>query len=226
MRNIIILTLLPAALLAQPTVAPTREEVGNPRGENKGGYNILNSFELGYRWHTVDGNEGKYRSDVNFGNGIRLLGSQLRITSREGHGSLFDDLSLTTQGLGNDPYQSSILRIEKNRMYRYDMMWRQNEYFNPGLTIANGLHRFDTRRQFQDHDFTLFPQSNFKLFFGYTRNSQSGPALSTVQAFDSRGDEFPLFLDIHRRRKEFRLGGEAALMGFKLNVLHGWDRFE
>lgn len=226
MPRILITILFPAALLAQPTVAPTREEVGNPRGENKGAYNILNSFETGYRFRTVDGNYGKYRSDVNFGNGIRLLGSQLRVNSREGHGKLFDDLSLTTQGLGNDPYQSAALRIEKNRFYRYDMLWRLNEYYNPALTVSFGQHLLDTRRRFQDHDFTLFPQSSFKIFGGYTRNSQSGPGLTTTQLFDSRGDEFPLFMNIDRRRTEYRFGGEATLMGFKLNVLRGWDRYE
>jgi len=226
MRNIICaLFITTAVLTAQPTVAPTREETGNPRGENHGGYNIINSFEAGYRWRTIDGNYGKYRSDVNFGNGIRLLGSQLRINSRDGHGRLFDDLSLTTQGLGNDPYQSSSLRIEKNRFYRYDMLWRLNEYFNPALTIANGWHRMDTRRRLQDHDFTLFPQSSFRLFMGYSRNTQSGPALSTYQLFDSRGDEFPLFMNVIRRRNEYRLGGEGTFRGFKLNVLRGWDNF-
>ncbi|MBL8175716.1 MAG: hypothetical protein JNK48_13665 [Bryobacterales bacterium] len=226
MLRIVTTILLPAALLAQPTVAPTREDTGNPRGENKGAYNILNSFETGYRFRTVDGNYGKYRSDVNFGNGIRLLGSQLRVNSREGHGKLFDDLSLTTQGLGNDPYQSAALRIEKNRFYRYDMLWRLNEYYNPALTVSFGQHLLDTRRRFQDHDFTLFPQSSFKLFGGYTRNSQTGPGLITTQLFDSRGDEFPLFLNIDRRRTEYRLGGEATLLGFKLNILRGWDRYE
>ncbi|MFN7935149.1 MAG: hypothetical protein U0R19_17595 [Bryobacteraceae bacterium] len=226
MLRIALPILFPALLLAQPTVAPTREEVGNPRGENNGGYNILNSFEAGYRFRTVDGNYGKYRSDVNFGNGIRLLGSQLRVNSREGHGKLFDDLSLTTQGIGNDPYQSASLRIEKNRFYRYDMLWRLNEYYNPALTVSFGQHLLDTRRRFQDHDFTLFPQGSFKLFGGYTRNSQTGPGLATTQLFDSRGDEFPLFLNVDRRRTEYRLGGEATLAGFRLNILRGWDRYE
>src|SRR5712692_8572920 len=86
---------------AQQVVAPTNEPVGPPRGENAGDYNITNSFETGYRWHTVGGNVGKYRSDVNFGNGIRLLGSNLTINSKDGHGHYFDELLLSTQGLGN-----------------------------------------------------------------------------------------------------------------------------
>src|SRR5687768_6351574 len=86
-----------AILLAQPTVAPTDAQTGPRRGEDVGGYNITNSFEVGYRWRDVAGNLGKYRSDVNFGNGLRLLGSTLSVNSKEGHGNYFDELLLNTQ---------------------------------------------------------------------------------------------------------------------------------
>jgi len=33
------------------------------------------------------------------------------------------------------------LRIQKNRLYRYDLLWRLNEYFNPAFPIAEG-HAF------------------------------------------------------------------------------------
>ena len=39
----------------------------------------------------------------------------------------------------------------------------------------------NTVRRLQDHDLTLFPQSRFKLLMGYTRDTQSGPALSTIR---------------------------------------------
>lgn len=65
---------------------------------------------------SVGGNDGKYRSDVNFGNGLRLLSSRLSLNSRaDGHGHFFDELMVLTQGLGNDPYESASLRIAKNR---------------------------------------------------------------------------------------------------------------
>ena len=60
----------------QPVVAPTPQQAGSPRGDTVGDYNITNSWEVGYRFHSVDGNIGKYRSDVNMGNGIRLLGGE------------------------------------------------------------------------------------------------------------------------------------------------------
>lgn len=212
--------------LAQTPVAPTPEAAGNPRGQSVDLYNVVNSAELGYRFAEIGGNAGKYRSDVNFRNGLRLLSSFLSVNSKEGHGRLFDQIVLTTQGLGNDPYENATLRIEKNKLYRYDLMWRQNEYFNPGLTLSFGEHAINTLRRMQDHDLTLLPQSRIKFFLGYSRNTQSGPALSTIQLFDSRGDEFPLFSNIRRQRNEFRIGNEVKVLGFRLNWLRGWDDFK
>jgi hypothetical protein len=163
---------------------------------------------------------------VNFGNGIRLLGSNLAVYSKEGHGKYFDELLLNTQGLGNDPYQYSNLRVQKNRLYRYDFLWRQNAYYNPAIPITFGEHAMDTVRALQDHSLTLLPQSPVKIFAGYSRNSQSGPALSTIQIFDVRGDEFPLFSNVRRLQNEVRLGAEANFAGFKLSVLRAWEFFK
>ena len=133
-------------LEAQQVVAPTPDQVGSPRGENTGNYNVTNSFETGYRFSQVGGDIGMYRSDVNYGNGLRLLGSSLTVNSKDGHGKYFDEIVLNTLGLGNDPYQAVTLRVQKNNLYRYDMTWRLDDYFNPGLTISGGLHQMDTSR--------------------------------------------------------------------------------
>src|SRR5262249_47788142 len=100
---------LAGAAAAQQTVAPTDARVGPPRGENTGNYNVTQSFELGYRWRLLGGDQDMYRSVVNYRNGVSLLGSRLTVNSRDGHGGLFDEILLTTQGLGSDPYQSAIL---------------------------------------------------------------------------------------------------------------------
>jgi hypothetical protein len=92
--------------------------------------------------------------------------------------------------------------------------------------VSFGEHFMNTVRRAQDHDLTLFPQSKIRFFLGYSRVAQSGPALSTIQQFDARGDEFPIFADIHRTQNEYRLGGEASFFGFRLNVLHGWEGFK
>jgi hypothetical protein len=211
---------------AQPNVAPTDGAVGPPRGYDFGGYNVVNSFETGYRFRSVEGNLGKYRSDVNYGNGMRLLGSRLSIHSKEGHGGYFDELLLNTQGLGNDPYQFSSLRVQKNRLYKYDLLWRQSEYYNPALPLAGGQHFIDTVRRLQDHSLVFLPQSPFRIYVGYSRMWQGGPALSTVQIFDSRGDEFPLAADVRRSQDEYRLGFDLDVSGIKLSVMRGWEFFK
>ena len=113
MRNTlcIVCFLLARTAVAQ-VVTPTPEQAGSPRGENKGDYNVMESFETGYRFATVAGNDGTYRADVNYGNGIRLLSSNLSVNSKDGHGRFFDQIVLTTVGLGDDPYQAVTLRIE------------------------------------------------------------------------------------------------------------------
>jgi hypothetical protein len=235
MRNALLFggLFLAQAGLAQEVVAPTPEQAGPARGENTGDYNVVESFETGYRFGVVDGSVGTYRSDVNYGNGIRLLSSNLTVNSRDSHGRWFDQIVLTTVGLGNDPYQSAALRVEKNKLYRYDLLWRLDDYYNPGLPVAAGLHLMDTSRTMQDHNLTLFPQSKVQLRMGYSRNVQDGPALSTVQlCFNgaiycgSAGSEFPLFMNVRREQNEYRLGADVELAGFKLTLLHTWVYFK
>ena len=67
----------------------------------------------------------------------------------------------------------------------------------------------NTTRRMQDHDFTLFPDRRYKLFLGYSRNLETGPALTTMQLFNAQGNEYPLFENVHRQVNEYRLGGEA-----------------
>lgn len=235
MRNTLLLgwILLAHAALAQQVVTPTPEQAGSPRGENTGDYNVTESVETGYRFAVVNGSVGTYRSDVNYGNGIRLLSGNLGVNSRDGHGRWFDQIVLTTIGLGNDPYQSVALRVEKNKLYRYDMLWRLDDYFNLGLPVAGGLHLMDTSRHMQDHNLTLLPQSKIQFHLGYSRNTQDGPALSTVQlcinggVYSCTGDnQFPVFENVRREQNEFRLGADIDLAGFKLTLLHSWVFFK
>jgi hypothetical protein len=221
------LLLLSALAWAQDTVAPTTGESTLPaRGENAGNYNVVQSWEFGYRFSSVGGDDGEYRSSVNYGDGIRLLSSYLTIDTRDGHGRWFDEIALTTQGLGNDPYQSVTFRIQKNRWYRYDLTWRSNDYFNPGLTVADGEHLEDTTFQSQDHDLILFPQSWLRMHAGYSRSTQDGPALTTVQEFDALSDVFPVFQNTRQQYDAYRAGADVILKGFRLSLLHRWEYFK
>jgi hypothetical protein len=228
MRITTLFCLIASAAAAQVPVAPSPDLAGARNGENVQNYNVVDSFETGYRYSTVGGSDEQYRSSVNFGNGIRLLGSSLMVTSRNGHGSLFDQITLSTQGLGNDPYQSVALRVEKYQIYRYDMSWRQNDYFNPGLVTggADGQHLLDTQNRIQDHNLTLFPQSNLKFFLGFSNSSQSGAGYSSILQFDAAGNISPLFSNVKRVWREYRVGNEFRLFGIRVNWTRGWEDFK
>lgn len=214
-------------LLAAAAPLSFAQQVGSIRGDDFHGYNLVQSWETGYRFADIHGDRGKYRSDVNFRNGVRLLGSNLTVHSKDGQGRFFDTLVLTTQGLGNDPYESAVFRIEKNKLFRYDLLWRRNDYYNPALPISFGNHLIDTTHRWQDHDFVFLPQSKLQLKLGYTRNRQEGPALSTANIFgEHRNGEFPLFESIRRDRNEYRAGADVGLAGFKLSLMRVWDNFK
>ena len=214
-------------LPAQQVIAPTNEQVGSAPGQTVGEYNITNSFEFGYRFSTVYGNDGLYRSDINFGNGLRLLGSNLTVDSKDGHGHFFDELLLSTQGLGNDPYESVILRIRKNRLYRYDMTWRENQFFNPGVVISAGEHLMNTARILQDHDLTLLPDNRIVQFdVGYSRNTLTGPALTSAQEFTTTSAAFPVFSNIRQQYNDYRVGAILHLAGFTFNIRRTWEFFK
>lgn len=215
---------LPAA--GQPVVSPTPQAAGSPRGDNLGDYNITNSWEVGYRFHSIDGNAGKYRSDINFGNGIRLLGGSLGVYSRDGKGRWLDELVLELRGIGNDPYQFSSLRAQKNNAYRYDLVWRSNEYYNPALTISGGSHFLATNRQMQDHDLTILPQSRIRFRLGFSNNSQAGAGLWTGQWFDARGDQYTYLADIRRSQREYRAGVDVDWRRLKLSISRGWEYYK
>lgn len=221
MRRITLVLIVVASGRAQETVAPTPAPSGPIRGADAGNYNFLGSIETGYRFFTVNGDQGKYRSDVNFGNGLRLLSGSLRVNSRDGRGRLFDEVSLQTQGLGNDPYEFSSLRIEKNRLYRYDFTWRLHDYYNPALPLARGLHFMNTERQLQDHDLAVTILPGLKLLGGYSRNVLNGPALSTLFL----SGVVPLFADVRRLNNEYRLGGELRGFGARISVVRGWGSY-
>ena len=219
---------------AQQPLAPTNEPVGPGRGDDWQGYNFVNSFETGYRFVSVSGNAEQYRAQENFGNGIRLLNGFFSANSKAGSGKLFDEIVLTTSGLGGDPYESASLRVQKNRLFEYDLLWRRNDYFNPGLTTDGGQggHLLNTSYTLQDNNLLLFPQSHIRFSLGYTRSTQAGAGISSVQLFnaagqfDATGDIFPLFTNVKLLQNEFRVGGEIHWLGFTLNWMRGWVDFK
>ena len=109
------------------------------------------------------------------------------------------------------------------------MTWRLQDYYNPGLTVAGGLHFMDTVRRIQDHEVTLFPQSKYRVRAGYSRNVQDGPTLTTSLEPDNNSalsTALPVFVNLRREWNEYRIGGDVDVAGFKFTLLRRWDFYK
>ncbi len=209
-------------------VAPTWEPVGNPKGGEYQGYNITNSFEVGQRFLGLTGDQANYQAAVNYGNGTRLLASDLAIFSKTVDGKLFDNILLSTQGLGGDPYESVTLRIKQRKFYSYLGAWRDSEYVNPGLLVeGSGTgNSLNTDYKSQNHDLILMPQSRVRFLLGYRRDAQYGLGLSTDLVPNETTDLFPVLSHIHRVRNEFRAGVEVHWRNSMVQLVRGWSDFK
>ena len=214
---------------AQPLVTPTPDMPDE--SEEAGDYTISNSFEVGYRMSDISGNHDVYRSSVNFGSGVRLFEGQLRIHSKEGKGTLIDELSFHTVGQGEDPYQFTRMEIEKNRWFRYDMQLRVNRFFNRLPSLWSGERGQWSERTFQNHDLTLFPDSRFEVLFGYDRNSQTGPGFGSEginRDFGALRNENFLRLtrDLRRQNNQYRAGLNARVAGLAITFMQALDNYK
>src|SRR5947208_15102662 len=220
-------SLLLPPLQAQPVVTPS-PGTGSELGADWGPYNVTNSIESGYRFTTVGGDAHLFRSVENYGNGLRLFGGNFSAISKDGHGRFFDSLTLTSSGLGNDPYGMANLRVEKNDRYRYDLTWRRNDYFNASLLNGAGGTLKNTMRTVQDHDLTVSATRWAKLLLGYTRNHETGPEYSAYETYMGglARSVLPIDRDTRREFNEYRLGTELDFLGFRLSLTHRWEYYK
>ena len=122
-------------LAARSRSRPSRPPTSRPALSRRQRLRITTSsqsFELGYRFATVGGDGDMYRSTVNYTDGIRLLSSSLSSSRATATASCSTRSAHHHAGPGQRPYQSAILRIEKNRLYRYDMIWRSDALLRSG----------------------------------------------------------------------------------------------
>lgn len=215
-------------LQAQPVVAPSPDRTGSSRGEDIGSYNVTNSFETGYRFSAVGGDSSFLRGTENYGTGLRLFGANFTANSKNGHGLLFDSMTLTTQDMGADPYATATLRIEKNDLYRYDMTWRRSNFFNSSLDNGESATLRNTSRVMQDHDLTLTAAKWAKLKLGYSRNKETGPEFSNYEMYIGglARDVLPIDRDTRRDWNEYRVGTQLDFLGFRLSLSQQSDFYK
>jgi len=112
------------AAAQQPSPSPqkaaaARTQSSTPKqdGDEAGDYAVTSSIELGYRGLRVGGDLDKYQSDLNYKTGPRLFDTSFLMRAKEGRGSLFDTLLVTSTGWGGDPQGNVRFSMEKSSLY-------------------------------------------------------------------------------------------------------------
>ncbi len=176
---------------------PAAESSSESTSKTAGDYSVSESLEFGYRQSLINGNLNNYDTFENLTSGVRLFDYSLDMRSVDHRGIFFDSLSFVNSGYGGDPNDISRLRVEKNKWYDFRAMFRRDQdYWNysllanplnpttgpiPNLSIVNSPQAQDLSRKMQDYDLTLFPQSRLRFRVGYSRNTDTGPASSTIE---------------------------------------------
>ncbi len=176
------------------TPAPATSE---PPEKKAGNYTIQQSIEFGYRDSMIGGNIDNYDTFENLGSGLRLFNYTVDMRSINHQGLFFDNLTFSNFGYGGDPNDVSRLHVDKDKWYDFRAMFRRDKNFwdynllanplnptvspIPGTATANSPHLLDLSRRMQDYDLTLFPQSRVRLRLGYSNNTDTGPASTTLE---------------------------------------------
>jgi hypothetical protein len=233
----------PTPNISTPTKSETRKPSPTPAetGKDTGSYIIISSIEVGFRGIRVDGDQNKYRSDLNYKAGPRLFDSSFLMRSKNGKGKLFDTLLVTSSGWGADPYGNMRISAEKPKWYRFEGSYRRFKYLrflnnidNPNWIFSpttfsrapnpvTGEHGLNTQTDFGDFDLTLLPK-NEKIRFnvGYSPERYSGPAFTS---YHIGGNEFMLLGNLKSRSNDFRVGADGKLGPIDFSFLQGFRRF-
>ncbi len=215
--------------------APVRAQDEDQKGVDQGNYNIKQSIEFGGRFTSIGGDTPTYDTFVNLQQGPRLLGFTTEMHSLDHHAALFDRLYFSNFGYGGDPNDVSRLRINKNKWYDFDALFRRDENvsnysllanpLNPTTAFTNGPagyggslctscvignspHLLDTRRRMSDYNLLLLPQSKIRFRLGYSRNIDEGPSFTTIH----QGTEQLLFQDVKDTVNAYRIGVDFKLL--------------
>jgi hypothetical protein len=185
---------------------------------------VISTVEIGVRGLSLDGDEDKYRSDLNFNPGLRIFDSSFLIKSKKNEGKLFDTFLVNSSGWDTDPHGYLRANVEKTRWYKFDTQIRRFHYSNNLKNIALGQHTFDTEHKMGDFDLTLFPQNeNLRINAGYSMDRFSGPALSTYMY---TRDDYPLETNIRSSSNEYRIGADTKLWILDISFLQGLRYFK
>ncbi len=159
------------------------------------GYDTHYAIEFGGRSVATTGNRDVSDTFVNLQSGVRLMDQSLQMHSVNHDGLLFDDLNLSSFGLGGDPNEVIRMRVNKHHWYDFSGSWRRDINFwdynllgnplnpltnNPAVPINVSPALLDLSRKMLDTNLILLPDWPVQVTLGYSHYTNGGSSYTTI----------------------------------------------
>jgi len=224
-----LLALAALPLAAQQTTPAAQETPAAPVASTPE-TTITGSVDLGYRFNSVGGSLDAFRSVVDTGSGVRLLGLDLTIESATR--KWFDRIDVRGSGWGGDPYTTAHVDAARHDWYHFNFDYRDVAYFNflPSFadpTIGNGVfldqQSFDSHRRMMDFDLELLPGHWIVPYLAYSRDSGWGRG---VTDFVNGINSYPVEDRPRDSTNNYRGGVRLEMKKFHVTLEQGGTTFK
>jgi hypothetical protein len=192
---------------------------------------LTGSVDLGYRWFSgAGGSLDTYRSVVDFGSGVRLLGLDLSLESAAK--KYFDRINVRGAGWGGDPYNTAHVDAVRHDWYNFSFDYRNIAYFNflPSFadpTMGSGIfvdqQSFDTHRRMMDFELDLRPGKWLVPYLAYSHDSGFGRGITD---FVSGLNSYPVADKPRDSTENYRGGVRVEMKKFHVTLEQGGTTFK
>lgn len=174
--------------------------------ENTGSF--FGRLKMGYRIVDTSGAETKYKEDINLNPGGYLNTFALHYSPDSFLKEIFDSLDVNLYNLGNEPFQTFNLSLQKFGKYKFKWDRRKSTYFYADQAEASpghlyDMHRFNFDRVMDRGTFIVTLSKNVKVYADYSRYSKIGNSTTTQ---DINRIEFEVDKPIEENMRDITLG--------------------
>jgi hypothetical protein len=223
----------PAAATAQASATPapaaaaaTPEATPVPSGEPAfAGY-----VDIGYRWVGTGGSFNTYRSIVDLGSGVKLLGTEFTILNSSHR--FFDRIDVRATDWGDDPYSTLHIGVHKAHAYDFSGDYRNLAYYNNLPAFADPLlstgvvlneQALDIRKKIGDYRLDLLPGHTIMPYLEYNHLADTGNGIAT---FVADANEYPVYNLVRNSEENYRGGVRLEFRRFHAHLEQGGTTFK
>ncbi len=175
-KKIIISLTCVAFVLSLTSVLPAQEKDSDFHGKLKFGYRAVDT--------SGNGADYRYKQDLNLNPGAYLQNFSLYYNPTNELKALFDRLDINLANLGNEPFSSFNISLQKYGKYQFQWDRRKSTYFYNDRTEFGGhlydMHMFDFDRVMDSAFFKFWISKNIQLYGEYDGYTKQGESTTTL----------------------------------------------